>query len=337
MRLMSLLTVLLLSGLADAAPADSVVLTYWGQWTIEQGIDGLERAHALGARNVTVLVHLCQTSKNSADVRYCYDGGRDLPFDVSYQGRRLDALQSAATARGMSLNLMPFLIVEDGSGRHYIWPDDRDAWFSAYGDKIVELANYARTFEHASYILASELSSTYVFDVRWRRLIDRVRAVYAGHLTISTIVGLHATVLFWDALDSIGVSAYFPLSPAKALRSQTVLDTAWRSHKVHLLAQSAVWSKPVTFVELGYPTTDVAAQRPWDWAFAERSYDEELQRRCFEAFRRVWGGDARLRAFQLWGVSNPQIDASERKNFSPVGKPAEATLRAIFRERGALP
>jgi len=315
---------------------DSVVLTYWGKWTLDEGVDGLERAKALGAGAVTVLVHLCQDTPESNDVRFCDDASA-LPFVAGHQGTRLSALLHEAARRDLHVNLMPFLMIESGGGRHWIWPSDRARWFRTYGDRLVELAQYSQAVGLDRFIAGSELTSMYLFHDAWRSVIARVRDVFSGHVTVSAMVGTHPTILFWDALDSIGISAYFPLAPTAGMRHQKVLEAAWRAHLAHLLAFALAWQRPLMFVELGYPNTEVAAQRPWDWDFAAHRTDEDLQRRCFEAFRRVFGNSTRLWAVQLWGLSNPTIDGSQPKNFSPMGKAAEPVVRRIFAQRRTLP
>ena len=62
-------------------------------------------------------------------------------------------------------------------------------------------------------------------EQEWRRIIARVRAIYRGPVTYGANFDEVFDVKFWDALDWIGVSAYFPLvddaspdreSPARA-------------------------------------------------------------------------------------------------------------------------
>ncbi len=49
-------------------------------------------------------------------------------------------------------------------------------------------------------------------EADWRRLIARVREVYAGRLTYAANwPGEFDAIAFWDALDFTGIQAYFPL------------------------------------------------------------------------------------------------------------------------------
>lgn len=93
--------------------------------------------------------------------------------------------------------------------------------------------------------------------------------------------------------------------------------------------------KPLTFVEVGYPATEVAARKPWDYAWGERRLDEDLRARCFEAFRRVWGRDPLLRRFAIWGGQPLAVDrnGTGSKGFQPLGKAADPVVRALLAER----
>jgi hypothetical protein len=90
--------------------------------------------------------------------------------------------------------------------------------------------------------------------------------------------------------------------------------------------------KPLTFVEVGYPTTRIAATRPWDFGFDKkgRDYDEDLPARCWEAFRQVWGHDPLLRGFRIWGLTS---QPENPKAFSPIGKKAQSVVRQLFSDR----
>jgi hypothetical protein len=195
-----------------------------------------------------------------------------------------------------------------------------------------ELAAFATEIDASELVVGSELTFLFPHARAWRRIIARVRAHFRGHLTLSPTALDYATIRFWDALDSVGVSAYFPLAPFRALREPRALALGWWAHRVHLEAVARMWRKPLTFVEVGYPSTEVAALRPWDYRFDARTLDLELQERCFRAFKDVWGGASSLRAFRIWGLSTRS--GPNDKTHTPLEKPAEATVSALFRERG---
>jgi hypothetical protein len=49
-------------------------------------------------------------------------------------------------------------------------------------------------------------------EKEWRRVIAAVRGVTSARLTYAANFDAYQRVAFWDALDAIGIQAYFPLT-----------------------------------------------------------------------------------------------------------------------------
>jgi hypothetical protein len=108
-------------------------------------------------------------------------------------------------------------------------------------------------------------------ESNWRRLIEEVRQVYSGKVTYAANFDQVEHVGFWDALDFIGVNAYFPL------RDRLEPDAAsgdmpgqflerWREILARLDALRAELgerSKPVLVTELGYTSRRGSTLQPW--------------------------------------------------------------------------
>lgn len=311
--------------------ADGFILTEWGPWSAATVLPAVERALGLGARHVTLLAELTQGVSPDAAARWSFaDAG--TPLGDGPQGERLRELARRLREHGSSVGIIP-LLHWDGGGRQWLRPRDPARWLERYALLMRELAAFASTIDADELVVGSELTCLFPHATSWRRIIRGVRAEFGGHLTLSPTALDFATLRFWDALDSIGVSAYFPLAPFRAVRSVRALTAAWWVHRAHLEALAAVWRKPLTFVELGYPSTDIAAVKPWDYRFDERRVDAELQERCFCAFANVWGDSRTLRGFRLWGLG--VTPDPHGKAHSPLGKPAEATVAALFARRAA--
>jgi hypothetical protein len=269
----------------------------------------IDEAQRVGAKHVSLLMNLCMDSGSDYEVRWC-DQKRDW--------LRAKSLRDELSSRGMSVNLIPFLWAKGEKTRQNIWPNKRRLWLKNYGDRMVELAGLAKELNSSDFIVGSELSRLFQVTSEWKSLIARVRKVYAGHITISSFFLQYPFICFWDDLDSIGISSYFPLTWHGDLSSLDALVAGMKSHRSHLIAFAKAKKKPLTFVEVGSPATHVAATRPWDLEWSKRKADFELQARCFAAFREVWGGEKRRRAFQNWGLSAQPTEPS--MGFSPIGK-----------------
>lgn len=309
---------------------DGFILTEWGKWTPDDVRAPLSRALAAGARHVTLLVELAQAKSPGSQPCWSF-AEADEPFERTSQASRLRAVAGELASRGVSVGLIPLLQWE-GGGRQYLRPRAPELWLERYGDFMEELSAFAAAIDASELVVGSELTFLFPHARAWRRIVARVRAHFPGHLTLSPTALDYATIRFWDALDSLGVSAYFPLAPFRALREPRALALAWWAHRAHLEAVARLWRKPLTFVEVGYPSTEVAALRPWDYRFDERKLDLELQDRCWQAFRTVWAGAPILRSFRIWGLSTSS--GPNDKTHSPLGKPAEATVASLFRQRG---
>jgi hypothetical protein len=312
------------------ARPDGFVLTEWGEWSAATVRPAVERALRIGARHVTLLAELTQGPSPDAPARWSFARTGE-PFATSAQGTRLLEVARQVRDAGATVGLIP-LLHWDGGGRQWLRPREPHLWLERYAVLLGELAMFATSVAASELVVGSELTCLFPHAAHWRRIIEGVRWDFGGHLTLSPTALDFATIRFWDALDSVGVSAYFPLAPVRGVRSARALSAAWWAHRVHLEALAALLRKPLTFVELGYPSTDVAAVRPWDYRFDRRHVDAELQERCFRAFARVWGGSNRLRAFRIWGLES-RLDPGG-KTHSPLGKPAEAIVSELFARRG---
>jgi hypothetical protein len=311
------------------ARPDGFVLTEWGEWSAATVRPIVERALGVGARHVTLLAELTQAASPDAPPRWSFAGAGE-PFGTSAQGTRLREVARQVRDAGATVGIIP-LLHWDGGGRQWLRPREPDAWLERYARLLRELATFATSVTASELVVGSELTCLFPHATHWRRIIEAVRSEFGGHLTLSPTALDFATIRFWDALDSVGVSAYFPLAPFAAVRSVRAFTAAWWAHRLHLEALALLWRKPLTFVELGYPSTHVAAVRPWDYRFDRRRVDAELQARCFRAFAQVWGGSSRLRAFRLWGLES-RFDPGG-KTHSPLGKPAEAIVSELFARR----
>jgi hypothetical protein len=337
--LLAALAVLAAALLAAPAPAlalgdgDGFVATLWGEPAEADLEESVRLAADAGARHVTFLVFLHQDGPRASDVRFQgYDASKD--FEDTAMAPKLRRAALLARGRGLSVGMIPFPFEPGRSKRHFWNPTDRAQWFRTYGARLADLARFCEREGFDQLVAGSELSLLFQYTSRWRQVVAGIRREYSGHVTISSTWPDYPFIRFWDALDSIGVSGYFPLALSPRTTSARALEAAWRVHKSHLLWYARAWRKPLTFVEVGYPATPVAATRPWDYDWS-RPYEPSRQALCFEAFRRVWGSDARLRRFQVWGLSPLDMDRRDTglRGFLPLGKPADPVVRALFAER----
>lgn len=332
--LLSLTFALVDASVATAKPKDGFVLTHWGNWTAQQGIDAIEDAARVGTKSVTLMVQMCQPNKSANTLRWC-DSPPGTALSDSPQISRILTMLPRIRELGLAINILPFILVDDGSKRHWIWPKSREQWFADYESKLLDVARFAHAIGAHDFIVGSELNLLFIFENRWREIIRNVRRVNpSAHLTASPMFFMMKWVAFWDELDSIGVSAYFPLTLVKRDASTELLTRRWQLYQGLLTHFAQRHSKKITFVEIGYPNTNVAASRPWDYDYDRRRLDFNLPARCWEAFTKVWGSDTTLRGFNIWGLSHVSFDPP--KAFNPLHKLSEPFIIDLFNSRAKL-
>ena len=210
-------------------------------------------------------------------------------------------------------------------------PADWNAWFASYTTFVLHYAHLAETAHVGMLCVGTELvqATGPAHEAAWRKLIRQVRQVYHGPLTYAANYDEYQQVPFWDALDYIGIQAYFPLCrqpnpPLKALLA------GWRPHLQALAQVQKKVGRPVIFTEVGYKATADAAVEPWQWPTATPPPpDAATQARCYEALFQACWGLPWLKGLFIWKwyprlqVGGP---ARHHADFTPQHQPAEAVM-----------
>jgi hypothetical protein len=197
-------------------------------------------------------------------------------------------------------------------------------WFRSYEGYVLPYARDAQAAGADLLCVGREMDSTVVArEADWRALIARIRTEFHGPLTYSANFDTWPGIGFWDALDFIGVSAYFPLSdrpdPAAA-----DLDAGWDRALAPLERASRRFGRPVLLTEAGFPSVATAARAPWQEKRAPA--DVWLQARCYEATLRALALRPWIEGafFWLWERTSPP--PFRDPSHAIVGKPASFTL-----------
>lgn len=285
----------------------------------------------LGASHISIVVQWAQPNITASAL------GPD-PKETLPDATLRDLIRRAR-ARGLKVCLFPILWVQKrsiGEWRGTLAPIDPEAWWQSYERFVLHYARIAADEGAAIYSVGSELASLEAQEPRWRALIAKVRAIYAGQLIYSANWDHYAEVPYWDALDLVGLTAYYELT--KALDADVAeLTRAWRKIRDVILDWRDLKriEAPIVFTELGYPSIDGAATAPWDYT-RKTPVDLEEQRRCFEAFRRAWGHRPELAGVFFWNWFGP--GGPEDRWYTLKGKPALEVIKAwIARPRVVVP
>jgi hypothetical protein len=197
-------------------------------------------------------------------------------------------------------------------------------WFESYAAYVLPYARDAQVAGADMFCVGREMDSTVVKrESDWRALVSRIRTEFAGPLTYSANFDTWQGIAFWDALDFIGVSAYFPLSgrPDPPLAE---LEAGWDRALAPLEAASRRWGRPVLLTEAGFPSIPNAARAPWR---EERSpADVWLQARCYEATLRALARHPRVEGAFFWLWERTSSPSFRDSSHAIVGKPASFTM-----------
>jgi hypothetical protein len=167
--------------------------------------------------------------------------------------------------------------------------------------------------------------------------VKRVRARFSGFLTYQANWGGEETNLdWWDALDAISISAYYPLAAAQGSDVNALVagwsDVIDKFHKeFHWYATidslRKRWKRPVMFGEIAYRPVPDAAVAPWDVTLT--GTDKKIQATAYEAAFRVWYRVPWFRGMSWWYVApDPKLVAGLS---GADHQPGAAALRVMAR------
>ena len=278
----------------------------------------LREIRATGATDVSLVITWVQDDVAAAEVRGA--PGYTAP----------DALVRRMVRRardlGLRVTLFPILRLlhrTPSEWRGVIHPTDPARWFASYGRRLDALARLGAEERVAWISVGSEIVSLQARKGDWEALIAATRAVFPGRLLYSANWDRVTDVPFWGALDAIGISAYWRVTPIGERATVRGAIAAWRPIRDELRALARALDRPIVFTEVGYPATAGAGAWPWNdfLVGSEGALDQEAQRRLFEAFAAVWSDEPVLAGAFVWLWLSPGglLDRGHTLRRKPAG------------------
>jgi len=301
----------------------------------ESARESLRDLAATGASHVGIVVPYYQSNTRSSDIA----PGWNTPTDEA-----LIAAIEYARSLGLQVTLKLHLESYDGSWRAHINPDDRDAWFSRYRERLLHLAAIAESHGAAMLNIGTELVSVAAGvmhpsnTANWQSLIADVRGVYSGSLvyganstnnTDDPFVNEKKFIEFWPQLDYAGLSVYYNLnSPTNAVDDIKSAWHFWNNNDIRAFSQSV--GKPLLFLEIGYRSLEGARHDPWNWSRGG-AVDLHEQAHAYEALLSYWNDYDYVHGVYWWKwETNPHAGGSGDNNYTPQNKPAEEVVTRWF-------
>ena len=260
------------------------------------------------------------TKLGSTDIRTA--GARSWENDEG-----VEQLARLAHSLGLKVMLKPQLWVGGG------WPADLDVpaaqraeWFAAYARFLEHYARMAARIHADVFCIGNEFAKLSRHQNEWRALVALARTHYPGPLTYGAVQGEEFEQLqFWDALDYIGISNYYPLPDD--------LSTAAVAAKIEAVHRR--FGKPVLFVEAGFGTYADSHRQPWSDSGDRLS--PEQQARAYESLLRGFWDKPWFAGVYWWKLGSNRQGGPEDGSHSPWGKPALEVMKKWYaRERAML-
>jgi len=203
---------------------------------------------------------------------------------------------------------------------------------ASYSSFILTYAEAAQELNAEIFCIGTELEQFILNRPEyWSELILEIKKLYKGKLTYAANWDEYKRVHFWDALDYIGVDAYFPISKSKTPTLQEAID-GWQPWKVELKGVSEKYNRPILFTEYGYRSVDYSGKEPWVSDHKMPGINMEAQVNLMKGlFTTVYNEEWFAGGFiWKWFIDHKKSGGLENPMFTPQNKPAEKVIKKHF-------
>lgn len=286
----------------------------------KESLDKLvERTHA----NFIILAPAgVQDTAHSENINYQSDatlGDEELRDMILY-----------AKEKGLRVAIKPTVNCKDGTWRAHINFFDEDVpcepkwsnWFRSYTEFQLHYAAIAEETGCEMFIAGCEMVQTQRRETEWRKLIADIRGVFHGLVSYNTDKYQEHNVKWWDAVDVISSSGYYPIND-------------WENQLDRIEKVVETFQKPFFFAECGCMSTEGSKFVPNDWSM-EGGLDLQGQADWYQAMFEVAAKRSWMEGFAIWdwaGIQYSLEEAQENKVYNIYGKPAEAVVAKYYGSR----
>lgn len=268
----------------------------------------------------------------------------EITFDYARHVTDLDILEAVRHfhSKNVKVCLKPILNSDDGMWRALIdFPDENmrcqdvywDKWFAAYSAFMLHYAGIAEESGCEMLCIGCEMLGTERKETHWRRLIEEIRAAYTGKLIYNTNHGHEADVKWFDALDFIGTSAYYPVAKQGGASAEEMAQV-WEKIAERLGKLSEEMQKKIVFMEIGCRSAEGCATMPWDFTHMHFPWSEEEQANFYHSCLSVFSDKPWFGGVFWWDWSTKIYDdretAEKDLGFNIHLKKAETVIRQHY-------
>ena len=228
---------------------------------------------------------------------------------------------------GMRVALKPTVNCKNGTWRAHVNFFDEDVvcepkwcnWFESYTEFQLHYARLAKEMGVEMHIAGCEMVMAERREAEWRKLIADIRSEFDGLVSYNTDKYQEHHVKWWDAVDVISSSGYYPLED-------------WENQLDRIEKVVKKFNKPFFFAEAGCMSIVDSNKVPNDWT-VQGEADAEGQADWYEAMfqaclKRDWVDGM---AFWSWNshLYTPSA-ALKKKDYEIYAKPAEKIVKKYY-------
>jgi len=222
-------------------------------------------------------------------------------FDPASPPEQLTRPIEEAHRQGLKICIIPHLAYW---GSPFSWrgeigfeqPEQWERFWSGYTYWIKRLA--AACLGADGLVVGSELDRTLDHVQEWRSLIAQGRRLSDAPLSYAANWTDYARVPFWDALDVVGIQAYFPLV-AHLDPTPEEIEAGWALRVGELRSYARQTGKYILFTELGYNQSHLAPVEPWNYQ-VDGEDARPIQEICMRAALEVVADEPSIVGAFLW-------------------------------------
>lgn len=274
----------------------------------------------LAASHVILPITVTQAHPQSTKIDWQSD---NVLIDAEVKG-----MIAYAQGIGLKVILKPMVNVADGTWRAHINFFDYDVpceptwsqWFDSYREYLNHYAKLAEETGCVMLVIGCELVNSDRREAQWRETISQIRQHYNGLLTYNCDKYQENNLTWWDAVDVISSSGYYPIDK-------------WEQELDRIEQVVNHYQKPFFFCEVGCPSREGSQYLPNDWSFsgevsmiAQSRWFEKMFTACdkrnwIQGFG-IWDWKARLYSREM---------ALKDDDYGGYGKPAAAIIREFYK------
>ena len=251
----------------------------------------------------------------------------DFSSDATMTDEELIATIRYAKSIGLRVALKPTVNCADHVWRGHVHFFDVDVpcepkwgnWFASYTKFQLHYAEIAEKEGCEMFIAGCEMVMTEIREKEWRKLIADIKEVFHGPVSYNTDKYQEDHVTWWDAVDVISSSGYYPMDD-------------WENQLDRIETVVKKYNKPFFFAEAGCMSRTGSNKVPNDWTISGKldlEGQEEFYKAMFVACaKRDW-----VQGFGLWSWSEQlkgHRDALKDTGYELYEKPAAGIVKAFY-------